>query len=170
MKKRITLAFAATLASASMMAGGLLTNTNQNASFLRQMSQDGIIDVTGLYANPAGTAFLTPGLHLSLNIQSAKQNRDITTTFPLFAYNQNYPQTTHRFDGDAVAPVVPSFQLSYNWDSRWSVNAAFSLGGGGGKCEFDQGLGSFETLYAGQIYSGIVTNLAQNLDAAFERR
>lgn len=166
MKKRITLALAATLASASMMAGGLLTNTNQNASFLRQMSQDGIIDVTGLYSNPAGTAFLTPGLHLSLNIQSAKQSRDITTTFPLFAYNHTNPQATHRFDGDALAPVIPSFQLSYNWDSRWSVNAAFALGGGGGKCEFDQGLGSFEALYAGQIYSGIVSTLTQKLVTA----
>ena len=61
MKKRITLALAATLASASMMAGGLLTNTNQNASFLRQMSQDGIIDVTGqkreLSLPPRGVAF-----------------------------------------------------------------------------------------------------------------
>ncbi|MCR4922341.1 MAG: hypothetical protein K5945_11650 [Bacteroidaceae bacterium] len=160
MKKKIILALTATLASASMMAGGLLTNTNQNASFLRQMSQDGIIDITGLYANPAGTAFLSPGLHLSLNIQSAKQSRDITTSFPLFAYNRQNPQATHRFDGDALAPVIPSLQLSYNWDSRWSVNAAFALGGGGGKCEFDQGLGTFEALYASQIYSGVVSDLA----------
>ena len=88
------------------VAGGLLTNTNQNASFLRQMSQDGIIDITGLYANPAGTAFLSPGLHLSLNIQSAKQSRDITTTFPLFATNTANPQATHRFEGDANAPII----------------------------------------------------------------
>ncbi len=163
MKKKIILACAATLASASMMAGGLLTNTNQNASFLRQMSQDGIIDITGLYANPAGTAFLSPGFHLSLNIQSALQNRDITTTFPLFAYNRQNPQATHRFEGDALAPVIPSFQLSYNWTERWSVNASFAITGGGGKCKFDQGLGTFEALYAGEIYSGVVSSLTQNL-------
>ena len=54
--------------STSAFAGGLMTNTNQNASFLRQMSQDAIIDVTGMYANPAGTAFLEEGFHLSLNV------------------------------------------------------------------------------------------------------
>ena len=42
--------------SSMAFAGGLLTNTNQNAAFLRQMSQDAVIDITGLYLNPAGTA------------------------------------------------------------------------------------------------------------------
>lgn len=162
MKKTLCFIVACGIYASQAVAGGLLTNTNQNASFLRQMSQDGIIDITGLYANPAGTAFLSPGLHLSLNIQSAKQSRDITTTFPLFATNTANPQATHRFEGDANAPIIPSLQASYNWDGRWSANLAFALGGGGGKCEFDQGLGSFEALYAGQIMSGIVSNLVAN--------
>ena len=160
MKKKISILCAAlALTATPAVAGGLLTNTNQNAAFLRQMSQDGIIDITGMYANPAGT-FLAPGFHLSLNIQNAKQSRDITTTFPLFAYNKNLPQTTHRFEGDALAPVIPSVHFSYNSGKRWSLNAMFALIGGGGKCEFDDGLGSFEALYAGQIYSGIVGELA----------
>ncbi|MDD6357889.1 MAG: hypothetical protein PUG15_07370, partial [Bacteroidales bacterium] len=58
-----------------------------------------------------------------------------------------------------------SFQLSYNWE-KWSVGANFSIGGGGGKCEFDQGLGSFEALYAGQIYSNIVKQLAKSIEPA----
>lgn len=141
--------------SSMAFAGGLLTNTNQNAAFLRQMSQDATIDITGLYLNPAGTAFLTPGFHLSLNVQNAKQSRDITTSFPLFAYNLSTPgQQQHKFEGEANAPVIPSFQLSYNWE-RWSFNASFALSGGGGKCEFDQGLGTFEALYAGQIYQQV---------------
>ena len=73
--------------SSMAFAGGLLTNTNQNAAFLRQMSQDAVIDITGLYLNPAGTAFLAPGFHITLNAQNAKQSRYITTAFPLFAYN-----------------------------------------------------------------------------------
>ena len=166
MKKQI---FSASLLLAvsvtTMHAGGLSTNTNQNASFLRQMSQDGIIDITGLYANPAGTAFLLPGFHLSLNVQNARQSRDITTDFPLFAYNRENPQTPHRFHGKAVAPVIPSIQASYNWE-RWSVNGAFALGGGGGKCEFDEGLGTFEALYAGQIYQNVVSQLAGSIAPA----
>ena len=166
MKKQIVSASILLAVSvATMQAGGLSTNTNQNASFLRQMSQDGIIDITGLYANPAGTAFLLPGFHLSLNVQNARQSRDITTDFPLFVYNRENPQTPHRFHGKAVAPVIPSIQASYNWE-RWSVNGAFALGGGGGKCEFDEGLGTFEALYAGQIYQNVVSQLAGSIAQA----
>ena len=122
--------------SSMAFAGGLLTNTNQNAAFLRQMSQDAVIDITGLYLNPAGTAFLAPGFHITLNAQNVKQSRNITTAFPLFAYNAAAPgEQSHRFEGEASAPVIPSFQLSYNWE-RWSFNASFALAGGGGKCEF----------------------------------
>lgn len=150
MMKRQLLWALATTTALPMMAGGLVTNTNQNAAFLRQLSQEAIIDITGLYMNPAGTAFLAPGAHVSFNIQNAKQSRDITTTFPLFALNSNNHSATHEFKGDAYAPVIPSIQFSYNWE-KWSINANFALGGGGGKCEFDQGLGSFEALYAGQL-------------------
>ena len=138
----------------SVMAGGLVTNSNQNVAFLRQMSQDGTIDITGLYLNPAGTAFLKDGWHVSVSWQNAKQSRDIVTDFPLFQYNQQQPYTPHEFKGEAYAPVLPSFQLSYNHD-KWSLNANFALNGGGGKCEFDQGLGSFEALYSGTIYSQV---------------
>ena len=138
----------------SAKAGGLVTNSNQNVAFLRQMSQDAIIDITGLYFNPAGTAFLSDGWHMSASIQSAKQSRDIVTDFPLFQMNQEKPYTPHKFDGDALAPVIPSLHVSYNHD-RWSVNANFSLGGGGGKCEFDQGLGSFEAAYAGALLQNV---------------
>lgn len=154
MKKIVLSIIAAGLATVSY-AGGILTNTNQNAAFLRQMSQNAIIDINGLYVNPAGTAFLEDGWHLSLNIQNARQQRNITTSLPYFAYNVNTPgEQTHRFEGKAYAPVIPSFQLSYN-HKKWSVNANFALCGGGGKCEFEQGLGSFEALYASNIMSSI---------------
>ena len=148
--KQLLVAFVATTTTTTALAGGLVTNSNQNAAFLRQMSQDGIIDISGMYFNPAGTAFLSNGWHVSFNIQNAKQSRDITTDFPLFQMNQEKPYTPHKFDGDALAPVIPSLHVSYNHD-KWSVNASFSLGGGGGKCEFDQGLGSFEAAYSGAL-------------------
>lgn len=151
MKKVVLTAFAACI-SAFAMAGGVLTNTNQNAAFLRHMSQDAIIDINGLYMNPAGTAFLKDGWHLNVSLQNAKQSRDIITTFPLFQYNVNNRNATHEFEGDAYAPVIPGFMLSYN-HGKWSVNANFAISGGGGKCEFDKGLGSFEALYSSNIFS-----------------
>lgn len=150
MKKTISIA-AMVLASLPMMAGGLLTNTNQNAAFLRNMAQDGQVTLTSLYANPAGNVFLSEGWHMSLNSQTAIQQRNISTTFPYFAANMANPgQQTHDFQGKAFAPVIPSISVSYN-KPRWSVSAHFGLIGGGGKCEFDKGLGSFEALYSSTI-------------------
>jgi len=151
----------------SAHAGGLVTNSNQNVAFLRQMSQDGIIDITGLYLNPAGTAFLKDGWHVSASWQNAKQSRDIVTDFPLFQQNQQEPYTPHTFEGDAYAPVLPSFQLSYNHD-KWSLNANFALNGGGGKCEFDKGLGSFEALYAAQLAQMVPQMLPNAVSAGLQ--
>lgn len=161
--KKITLitTAAALLSASSALAGGLLTNSNQNAAFLRNFAQEGQITLTSLYANPAGNAFLSPGWHVSLNSQTAFQKRNIETTFPLFKYNQAQPQATHEFEGTAKAPVIPSFTVSHNWD-RWSLSAHFALVGGGGKCDFDKGLGSFEALYANQmneLVPGMINNI-----------
>ena len=133
-------------------AGGLLTNTNQNAAFDRNFAQEGKIDLTSIYANPAGGAFLTNGWHLSLNSQTAFQQRNIETTFPLFKLNTENPKETHLFEGKATAPIVPSFTVSYNKD-KWSLSAHFAITGGGGKCEFDNGVGMFEALYSGRLYT-----------------
>ena len=140
----------------SAFAGGLLTNTNQNAAFDRNFAQEGKIDLTSIYANPAGGAFLTNGWHLSLNSQTAFQQRNIETTFPLFKYNTENHDVMHRFEGKATAPIVPSFTVSYNKD-KWSLSAHFAVSGGGGKCEFDKGLGSFEAAYSGVIMQKMQT-------------
>lgn len=160
-KRQFTGLVLSALSASSVYAGGLLTNTNQNAAFLRQLSQEAIIDVTGVYMNPAGISFLDNGFHLSFTVQNARQDRDITTTFPLFAYNVKNSNATHKFEGDAKAPAIPSFQLAYVKD-KWSVSANFALTGGGGKCEFDKGLGTFEALYSSQIIPAVNAALAQN--------
>ena len=38
-------------------AGGILTNTNQSVSFLRNPARDAAIGLDGVYSNPAGVAF-----------------------------------------------------------------------------------------------------------------
>lgn len=127
-------------------AGGLLTNTNQNVAFLRNPCRDAIVAIDGVYSNPAGVNFLSEGFHLSLNIQSAHQTRTVTSTFGGFAYGvNNNGQTRKVFEGEAHAPVVPSIQAAYN-KGRWSFQAGFAVTGGGGKCIFDEGLGSFESI------------------------
>lgn len=148
-KKTMMCAAVAALMTTPAMAGGLLTNTNQNAAFLRNFAQEGQIDITSIYANPAASAFFQKGWHLSVNSQTAFQERNVSTTFPLFVMNDKNP--THEFKGTASAPVIPSFTVAYTHD-KWSLSAHFGLTGGGGKCEFANGLGSFEALYAGTMY------------------
>lgn len=146
-------------------AGGLLTNTNQNISFLRNPARDGAIGIDGVYSNPAGVALLNNGFHFAFNIQSAFQTRTINTTCPLFALGvQNNGQTTKEFEGKATAPVIPSLQAAYNWN-RWSFQFGFAINGGGGKCEFEHGLGSFESAL-GQIAHALAPFGAQGYDAS----
>lgn len=168
--KKLLISTVAMCFSVSVMAGGLNTNSNQNASFERQMSQNGIIDIAGMYANPAGTAFLAKGWHFQLTNMSVWQQRNITTTFPLFAMNganATPGETTHKFKGTAKAPVIPSFSVSYNQE-KWSVNAHFAVTGGGGKCNFPNGLGSFESLVGGTIASLVPSFRGYSMESQME--
>ena len=136
----------AAIASSSVsFAGGLLTNTNQNVAFNRMMSREASIGIDGVYYNPAGVVFLGEGHHLSLNWQLAYQTRIIKNGYDLFKNNVNNPITPREFKGEAFAPVIPSLQYAYN-KGHWSFQANLALTGGGGKCTFDNGLGSFEKI------------------------
>lgn len=162
--------FAAALGCAAFtngFAGGILTNTNQNVAFLRNPARDGAIGIDGTYSNPAGVAFLDEGTHLSINWQAAWQTRTIETTNPVFGPipddndkgykgylgNKDFNGQPQTYEGKASAPFIPSVQAAYNKD-RWSFQFNFSVTGGGGKCEFANGLGSFEGA-VGQIAAGL---------------
>ena len=109
--KTLKIAFIATLMAVTetVMAGGLLTNTNQNVAFLRNPARDAAIGIDGVYSNPAGVVFLGEGIHLSLNLQNAHQTRKIKTDFPLFNFNMKNPgNSVHEFEGKADAPIIPS--------------------------------------------------------------
>ena len=164
--KKIVCALAAVLFSMNaVFAGGILTNTNQSVSFLRNPARDAAIGLDGVYSNPAGVAFLSDGLHLGFNWQYAHQTRTITSTNSLFALGlKNNGQATKEFEGVANAPIIPSLQAAYN-KNNWSFQFNFSVPGGGGKCEFDKGIGSFETV-VGAIANrliGVSTGLNQSI-------
>ena len=148
MKKLKLVSLAIAMASAApSFAGGLLTNTNQHVAFNRMMSREASIGIDGVYYNPAGVVFMGEGKHLAINWQLAYQTRSIENDYALFTNNVNNPTTPREFKGKAFAPVIPSFQYAYN-KGRWSLQASFALTGGGGKCTFDNGLGSFEKIVA----------------------
>ena len=135
-----------TATTTTATAGGILTNTNQSIDFLRNPARDAAIGLDGVYSNPAGVAFLPEGFHLAFNWQYAHQTRTITSNNPVFALGRkNNGQTQKIFEGVADAPIIPSLQAAYN-KGNWSVQFNFSVPGGGGRCEFADGLGSFESV------------------------
>ncbi len=140
--------------SGTSFAGGILTNTNTNVAFNRNFARDGVIAIDGVYSNPAGVSFMPLGWHLSLNNQSAFQTRTIKSgiTVPAFQGTPFYMPFTlnggdangiKEFEGEATAPILPSFQLAHVGE-KWTMQASFAMVGGGGKCTFNHGLASFE--------------------------
>lgn len=131
----VAFGFAANLA----YAGGLVTNTNQSASFIRMPARDASLDIDAAYYNPAGLVFLEDGLSISLNNQYVSQKRTINSTFPGMKRDE--------FLGTVTAPVFPSVYAVYKKN-----RLAFSLGvnpiGGGGSAFFEEGLPSFEQMIA----------------------
>ena len=152
-----------TATATTATAGGILTNTNQSIDFLRNPARDASIGLDGVYSNPAGVVFLPEGFHIGFNWQYAHQTRTITSTNPVFALGKkNNGQTVKVFEGTADAPCIPSLQAAYN-TGDWSIQFNFSVPGGGGKCQFDDGLGSFEST-VGNIASMLSPFGAQGYD------
>lgn len=148
--KKFFITLAAMLGTMTAFAGGLVTNTNMSVAYLRSAAREGAIDIDGIYFNPAGTAFLPNGIHASVGMQTAIQERNTESTFSLFALNADHlGQSTVKYKGKAFAPVIPMARLAYNWD-RWNIQAAFNVVGGGGKCKFQDGIGLLEQLVAAQ--------------------
>lgn len=152
MKRLIACAVMA-LTSAGMFAGDYLTNTNQSIQFLRNPSRGASIGIDGVYYNPAGVAFMDDGWHLQFNWQSPHQKRDSRANYgPLFGYNYLNPGTpeadgtySRKFKGRVDVPIQPSLFMAYN-RGGWSFQFGFGVIGGGGTCEFENGVGSFEAL------------------------
>ena len=151
MKKLLFISAATLCISFPTFAGDYLTNTNQNAAFLRMIARGASIDIDGVYSNPAGLSFLShEGCYLSLTGQSAYQAREIDATFPLFQQADG-TDGSRLYKGTASAPFIPSFQGLYKKDN-WVISASFAITGGGGKASFSNGLPMFDALAMGMIY------------------
>ena len=152
MKKIVFSLIVFTMTTVNALAGGILTNTNQSVMFLKNPARDAAISLDGVYSNPAGVVFMPEGFHLAVNWQMAHQTRTITSVNPLFALGKkNDGRTTKTYEGVANAYMIPSVQAAYN-KGDWSVQFNFSMPGGGGVCEYDNGLGSFESAVGGIAY------------------
>ncbi|MDD2528159.1 MAG: aromatic hydrocarbon degradation protein [Lentimicrobiaceae bacterium] len=153
MMKKTLLALSLSALALASMAGGIVHNTNQSASFIRMPARDASMGLDGVYYNPAGLTWLKQGFHISVNNQYIVQNRNIKTTFP----NLNRSE----FEGGVVAPFFPSVYAVYKMD-KFAFSFGFNPIGGGGSARFEDGLPSFEmqmaSIPAGLNRAGIPTS------------
>ncbi|TVQ89099.1 MAG: aromatic hydrocarbon degradation protein [Bacteroidetes bacterium] len=161
-KRGIKILFLAVFMPFAAWSGGIVTNTNQSASFIRKPAQDAVIDATGTYYNPAGLAFLRDGFHLSVSNQTILQNRKVSSTFQGLANTE--------FEGDVSAPLFPTLYAVYK-----TGPLALSFGvnpiGGGGTANFEEGLPSFEqevAILPPSLTAAGINTTAYSMDAAFD--
>ena len=156
MKKLLLIGAATLIVSNSTFAGGLLTNTNQHAAFLRMLSRGATTEIDGALSNPAGLAFLPKdGFHVGLSIQSAYQTRNIDASFMTYNGLDGMTPTVKPIEkyykGTAAAPVIPSLFGAYK-KGDWTISGFFAITAGGGKASFDDGLPLFESAAMAGIF------------------
>ncbi len=168
--KKLTLSVAFIMLLQLAFAGGLLTNYNQSAQYIRMLSRNASLDVDAVFYNPAGLVKLEDGWHFSFSSQTIWQTREVTSNFPLLMNDHdNY------YEGKTFAPVFPDFYGVYKMD-KWAFSLGFGPAAGGGSAKFDNGLPSFEIPVSkivpalsglGQIDPGLAVS-GYSLDMSFD--
>ena len=82
-------------------AGGLLTNYNQSAQYVRMLSRNASLDIDGVFYNPAGLTNLQDGWHFAFYSQTIFQKREINSEFPYL--NNPY------YEGETTNSYFPRF-------------------------------------------------------------
>ena len=118
-----------------VFAGGLLTNTNQSAQFIRMMSRNASTGIDAVYFNPAGLIKLDNGWHFAVSSQTIFQTKPVDTEFPLL--------NDKHYEGIVNVPVFPTGFAVYKMDN-WAFSLGVGPNAGGGAAEYDRGLPSFE--------------------------
>ena len=151
MRKLLTF-FAAMLITGSLLAGGLVTNTNQSAMFTRLQNRNASTGIDAVYFNPAGLTKLGDGFYVSLNNQTISQTQTITN-------NYNYLSGTkpRTYIGNVSAPFYPGVYVAYK-KGKLAFSGGFNPIGGGGGAKYNAGLPSFEMQVA-----DLVPGLSQKL-------
>lgn len=130
------------MAGSMAFAGGLVTNTNQSATWARMLVRDASTSIDAVYYNPAGLTKLSDGFHMSISNQSIFQNRTLTNSFA--------PLNNSEFEGKVNAPFFPNFYAAYK-----TGKMAFSLGftpiGGGGSAAYDAGVPMIEMPFSSLV-------------------
>lgn len=118
-----------------VFAGGLLTNGNQSAQYIRMLSRNASTTYDAVYYNPAGLMKMENGLFIAVQSQSLFQTKTIVSGYPLL--------NSSTYEGKVTVPVFPTAFAIYKKD-KIAYSLGFGPNSGGGSAEFGTGLPSFE--------------------------
>ncbi len=150
----LLLVLATVMVGSAVFAGSIDYLSNQSARYLMTFSRNAATDAADIVTyNPAGTAFLAPGLTIDFSTQTLFKpySQD-------FAYAPNATGTatgqvaaSKTFEQDQPTPVLPNFYAVYNFGQMGAGNLAinFQAGiiAGGGKLKWEDGTaGTFTAL------------------------
>ncbi len=136
--KKILTVFSAMVITGTLLAGGLVTNTNQGALYIRLQSRNASTAVDAVYYNPAGLTKLATGFHFGINNQTIGQKRSVMTDYPYL-----HGEPNREFIGTVSAPFYPSIYAVYNME-RLAFSFGFNPVGGGGGATYEHGLSMIE--------------------------
>ncbi len=134
-KLLIILLFTGIVSPAVVLAGGIVTNANQSAAYVRMLARDASTSIDAVYYNPAGITKLADGFHLSLSNQSLFQKKTIENKFPKLKES--------KYVGDVAAPLFPDLYAVYK-KGKLAIGFGFQPNSGGGSADYKTGLPSFE--------------------------
>jgi len=140
MKKLLVMTLLVVCMLSVVFAGGIVTNTNQSAAYMRTLNRNASTDADAIYYNPAATANFCDGLYLGVSNQSIFQTKTVDNSYQYLNDSE--------FVGDVTALLFPNFYVAYK-TGKLAFSAGFEPIGGGGSAEFEEGLPSFEIPVAG---------------------
>ncbi len=154
--KKIMISGLMLLLVVQVFGGGIVTNSNQSAEYMRTMNRNASTDLDAVYFNPAAVSGFGNGLHLYISNQTILQTRTIESAFTGF--------NTNPFEGSTFAPLFPNVYIAYVMGNLGISGGLLPIGGGGSAI-FEDGLPSFERQIAntgGSSFEGYT------LDVEFE--
>lgn len=158
----IALLFTCIMCPAVVQAGGIVTNSNQSASYVRMLARDASTSIDAVYYNPAGLTKLADGLHISISNQSIFQKKTIENKYPLLH--------EAKYVGDVAVPLYPDVYAVFK-KNKLALSFGFTPSAGGGSAKYNTGLPSFEipisAIPASLSANGIPTN-NYSADISFE--
>ncbi|QIA07314.1 OmpP1/FadL family transporter [Draconibacterium halophilum] len=143
--KKLTLIVAFSMLLQLAFAGGLLTNYNQSAQYIRMLSRNAALEIDAVFYNPAGLVKMEDGWHFAFYSQTILQTRDIDTQFPTL--------NSGHYTGETTIPVYPDIYAVYK-KNNWAYSIGIGPIGGGGTAEFAGGIPTLEipfSLIPGQL-------------------